>query len=71
MMKSLTRRKMYKPLQLKDPDFTELKKICQEYIDSYADNGFVDDDLEHYIFEEALKAIFGEHVWQWIKEYMT
>ena len=61
---------MYKPTQLSDPDFTELKKTCQEYIDSYADNGFVDDDLEHYIFEEALGAIFGNHVWQWIREYI-
>ena len=50
------------------PDFRPLIKVCQEYIDDLANNGYVDEDMKEYIFEAAMEAIFGKVVWKYIKE---
>jgi hypothetical protein len=57
---------MDKPDTIKDLDFSVLKKLCQEYIDTLANNERVDDDLEHYIFESALETFFGSAVWEFV-----
>jgi len=58
---------MDKPTQLKEPDFEELKKQCQAYIDYVASDDYHEDnDRDHYIFEEAMEAVFGKDVWKFI-----
>ena len=54
-----------KPKQIPSPDFAPLLKICQDYIDDFAKDGYVDDDYPHYIIEVALTCAFGDGVWLW------
>jgi len=56
------------PQQLKEVNLDELKKICQEYID-FVNNDeeyHEDNDYKHYIFETAMKSVFGEDVFDYI-----
>jgi len=59
-----------KPVMIEKPDYTNLKKICQDYIDSIANNEYVDDDFDHYIYETAIETFFGKEVWQFINRRM-
>lgn len=52
-----------KPEQLQNPDLTDLREVTSNYIDSIL-NQTVDDDLEHYIFETAMEAIYGEDIFE-------
>jgi len=57
-----------KPQQLKEINLDKLKRICQEYID-FVDNDeeyYEDNDYDHYIFEQAMKTVFGEDVFDYI-----
>jgi hypothetical protein len=57
-----------KPQQLKEVNLDKLKRICQEYID-FVDNDeeyYEDNDYDHYIFEQAMKTVFGEDVFDYI-----
>ena len=55
-----------KPNMIETPDLLPLKKICQEYINTIANEKYVDDDLSHYIFECALSTFFGREVWNFV-----
>ena len=62
--------KMKKPAQLnlESIDLTDLQNICQQYID-FVDNDkeyHEDNDYDHYIFEQAMEAIFGLDVWEFV-----
>ena len=63
---------MEKPKQLteKEIDLTELRNVCQGYID-FIDNYneyYEDNDNDHYIFEKAMTTIFGKDVFDWINQ---
>jgi hypothetical protein len=47
-------------------DISELKNMCQEYIDLVDKGEYIDDDFQHYIFECALETFFGKDVWKFI-----
>lgn len=57
---------MEKPIIIDSPDLSALKKMCQEYIDAIADDEYIDDDFNHYIFECALSTFFGKDVWKFV-----
>lgn len=58
-----------KPKPLDNIDLTELKKICQEYIDFVDSDGYHEDgDHMHYISEEAMTTIYWEDVWTYIND---
>jgi hypothetical protein len=58
-----------KPVQLNEVNLVMLRSICQEYIDELeSDNEYIDDDFEHYIFETAMKTVFGKDVFKWINQ---
>lgn len=61
---------MKKPTQLniEEINIDKLKAICQRYIDFIDDDEdyHEDNDYDHYIFEEALEAIFGKDVWDFV-----
>jgi hypothetical protein len=66
-------RKDDKPEMVAYSDFPHegLRSLCQSYIDELAkEEGYVDEDLEHYIFEAAMEACFGKDVWKWINARM-
>ena len=63
---------MEKPKQLSDKeiDLTELRNVCQGYID-FIDNDkeyYEDNNYDHYIFEKAMTTIFGKDVFDWINQ---
>lgn len=48
-----------KPALLDTPDLTDLKKACQDYLDEVWVGSYVESDQRHFIYEEAMKALFG------------
>ena len=60
-----------KPRLLENPDLKNLRDICQEYIDKLDEDGHSHDDIDHYIFEEAMKTMFGTDVFDWINSQTT
>ena len=57
-----------KPCMIEDPDYKALRYLCQKYIDDLYVHSWVDDDLREYIFEAAMKILFGPDVWDWINK---
>jgi hypothetical protein len=58
-----------KPIAIKDPSLKNLIDACQLYIDFVGSNRYdfyEADDYSNTVFEEAMKAIFGEKVFDWI-----
>lgn len=51
---------------LKNPDFSGLIAICKSHIKELGTDEENDDD-EHYIYEAALEAIYGNNVWKLFK----
>ena len=56
------------PKPVENPDWTEVKKMCQEVIDGLAKEGWYDEDLKHYIYESAMEAVFGKDVFTWMNK---
>ena len=51
-------------------DLTDLKQICQDYI-NYIDNDEEysgDNDYSTYIFETAMQALLGKDVFEYVNE---
>jgi len=61
-------RKKTKPKTLTGIDWEELIDICEKYIDDLDKQGWVDDDMYHYIFETAIETVYGKPIWAWIRE---
>ena len=59
-----------KPRPLISPNFSELVRACSDYIDILEKQGETSDS-QHFIFEEAMNAVYGEDVWDWINETLT
>lgn len=57
-----------KPKTLSSINTSALQKICCEYIDDLASDGYVDEDYEQYIFEAAMEAVFGKDVWKFTND---
>jgi hypothetical protein len=50
------------------PDITRLQKVVMEYMRQVVSDDYVDEDLSHYIFEEAMMAFYGRDVWKYINK---
>lgn len=57
-----------KPQMINYPNFDELKKLCEEYINVVDEDGYEDDDLTSFIFEKAIEAFYGKDIWEWVDE---
>ncbi|MFA5071243.1 MAG: hypothetical protein WC511_02620 [Candidatus Pacearchaeota archaeon] len=56
-------KKLTVPKMLENPDFTQLKKVVQEYIDyTQSDKYHDDNDFCHYIFEAAMTDLLGKNI---------
>ena len=61
-------RRAKKP-KLKNPIcIGELVSNCEKYIDKLYKDGWIDDNFPIYIFEVAMKTVFGKDVIDWIRE---
>ena len=47
-------------------DWQPLIEICQNYVKDIEEKDYVRDDWDHYIYETAMTAVFGDSVWDWI-----
>lgn len=55
------------PIQLESPDLTDLKRVTAEYIEELSKNPAGDmTNSEHFVFEEAMEAIYGKNIFDWI-----
>jgi len=62
-------KKPVKPELIENPDYTELKNLCIEYIERIENKDCsIDDrvDTEHYIFEAAMETFFGIEIWNYL-----
>jgi hypothetical protein len=55
------------PQPLKEPDFTKLKDQVMEYFEGLK-RGETPKDAQHYIYEAAVEAVYGEEIWDFINE---
>jgi hypothetical protein len=56
-----------RPKPIENPDLTELIKVCEGHFNTLdKGEGGDDNDDDHYIYEEALKAIYGENVFDYV-----
>jgi len=56
---------MDKPTPIIQPDFTNLSKLCAQWLDE-VETGEVGGELRDYIYEAALEAVYGPDVWKWV-----
>lgn len=60
--------KLNKPEPVKNPNFNNLIEQCVDYIDQIEEHEWIDSDWSHYVTEEALKAVFGKDIYEWINK---
>ena len=56
----------FRPPVLKSSDFTELRKLCADYLTEAEHGVIADTDTPHYIFEAAMEAIYGKDVFRYV-----
>jgi len=58
------------PKPIENPNFSELVTQCNTYITELSESIFPIESGDHiqYIFEEAMKAVYGKNVFEWINE---
>lgn len=60
---------MDRPIQKlgEEIDWGPVRNLCEEYMSNIANGKSMEDsDIEHYIFEETIQALYGKDVWKWI-----
>ena len=56
-----------KPLDEEDMNFTELKELCRNYLETIASGELEDaEDMKNYVFELAISSIYGRSIWDYI-----
>lgn len=53
------------PRPLEHPDFSKLVKMVIEGVHQMANDKYEDDDFDHYVYEEVMKAIYGNAYFEW------
>ena len=53
------------PAMKREPDLTKLKRFVTDTLNRAAAGYRIDDDFEHYVFEETMEALFGKDFWDW------
>lgn len=59
---------MDRPTPLEQPNLERLRATIEEHFDEREAGEGEDSDLPHYIYEEALKALYGVHVFVWLNK---
>lgn len=50
-------------------DLSSLRSTCEEYIDIVVNDKYGREDAQHYIYEEAMKAIYGKNIFDFINKH--
>jgi hypothetical protein len=59
-------KKLYNAVEHIKDHYYKLINICEEYINNIAEGNHVGSDDEHFVFEEAIKAVYGKDIFIWI-----
>lgn len=59
------------PNTIDEVDFSTVYAMCLEYVHAMANMGREPKDIEHYMFEEAVMAVYGRGIWAWVNERLT
>lgn len=46
-------------------DWSKVVNLATSVRDTLAEGEYVDEDMPHYIYEEVMKAVFGEKYFEW------
>ena len=66
-MRIITEYEVEKPQQLIEMNFGNLIAMCQSHLNDI-EQGDLDGDTVHYIYEQAMTTVFGWDVWDFINE---
>lgn len=67
--KKKTREAGERPRPLKSLQVQKLIDICDAHIESMETGEYHDDDdSKHYIYEEAMKTVFGPKIFEWMNK---
>lgn len=62
---------MERPKRLANPiDLSEIEALCEENLDHIEARREDNTDLDHYIYEAVLKALYGPDVFLWMNKTM-
>ena len=56
------------PSMFPEEQFARVMAIAEGYMNDVEDGNYIDEDTTHYLFEEVLKALYGDDVFKWINE---
>lgn len=62
------RKRAPEPLAIEKIELDLILNGCITYIEALNSSAHGLDDIEHYIFERAMEAVFGKDVWEWVNE---
>lgn len=60
-----------RPPEIESPNWDRVRSTAKAYMDAVEgarSGGYVDEDLNHYLFEEVMTALYGKDVWKYINE---
>jgi hypothetical protein len=60
------KRKTARPKPKENPDFSNLVQECEDVLDEFEKNGYIDEDTDHYMYEAIMTRVYGESVWNWL-----
>lgn len=53
------------PDRIRYPEWGPLMKMIQEGLEESIKEGYEDEDFKQYVYEGAMKAVYGEGYFQW------
>ena len=56
------------PKPQEEVDLRELYAACKDYLTSLVD-GNCPEDFKHWVYEEAMNAVYGTGIWEWIHDH--
>ncbi len=64
------KRKVNEPQMVENPDWTSVREMTVEYLQSLCNESNIDDDFQQYLFEEVFTTLYGKDVWKYINSLM-
>ncbi len=58
------------PTPLPTPEWESLRNLCIGHVEEVAEDPYAydDDDIDHYIYEAAMEAVYGSDIWKWMNK---
>ncbi|MHC4310917.1 MAG: hypothetical protein ACYSW3_00415 [Planctomycetota bacterium] len=63
--------RLERPQRVNQPDWNPLARMIDEYIDDLYHKQQPGKDLDTYVFEAAVVALYGKDVWPWIRQRLN